>query len=218
MSETSIRSHKLSTSPMPSPFWKFLIKYIEQRTKTFCEKLVDRANQKPVDRSVCEPSVLWYMSPQYFGYWYSNFCVLVCFRELIICCTWEEERVCTEVSEPEFWCQVANEYPMSGIYTVDKNLQWKQARSQDFATSRGAFLRGGNNSTRTWPKFSSVLNQIEAVFLSKSGDLQKKRFSPKLRRFFRPKLGDLQKKKGPHFSWPTFGALQKKKTQLFWSK
>ena len=54
-----------------------------------------------------------------------------------------------------------------------------QARGQDFAKGGGLFLEAGNNSKRTWPKFSSVLNQIEAVFLSKSGDLQKKRSSPK---------------------------------------
>ena len=27
-----------NTSPMPSPFWKFFIRYIEQWTKTFCKK------------------------------------------------------------------------------------------------------------------------------------------------------------------------------------
>ena len=58
----------------------------------------------------------------------------------------------------------------------------------------GAFMRDENNSKWTWPKFSSVLNQIEAIFQSKSDDLLKKRSSSKLNRFFRPKLGDLQKK------------------------
>ena len=41
-----------NTSPMPPPFWKFFIRYIEQWTKTFCKKPVDRAGQKPVDRPV----------------------------------------------------------------------------------------------------------------------------------------------------------------------
>ena len=51
-----------------------------------------------------------------------------------------------------------------------------QARSQDFAKG-GTFLRGENNSKRTLPKFSSVLNRIEAIILSKSGDLKKKVFT-----------------------------------------
>ena len=37
------------TTPVP-PFWKFFIRYIEQWTKTFCKKTVDRAGHKPVDR------------------------------------------------------------------------------------------------------------------------------------------------------------------------
>ena len=69
-----------------------------------------------------------------------------------------------------------------------------QARSQDFAKG-GAFLRGENNSKQTWPKFPSVLNQIEAVFLSKSGDLQKKKVFTKIETVLRPKSGGLQKKK-----------------------
>ena len=80
----------------------------------------------------------------------------------------------------------------------------------------GAFLRGGNNSKRTGPKFSSVLNQTETVFLSKSGDLKKKRrSSPKLKRFFRPELSDLKKKKSSpklkRFFRPELGDLKKKK-------
>ena len=35
----------------PSTFWKFFIRCIEQWTKTFCKKTIDRAGQKPVDRS-----------------------------------------------------------------------------------------------------------------------------------------------------------------------
>ena len=72
-----------------------------------------------------------------------------------------------------------------------------------------------------WPKFSSVLNQIEAVFLSKSGGLrkQKKDFHRNWYDFFgrNSKLGDLQKKgrSSPKLkrslSWPTLGELQKKK-------
>ena len=44
-------------------------------------------------------------------------------------------------------------------------------------SQRGDFLRGGNNTKRTWPKFLLILNQIEAVFLSRSGDLKKKVFA-----------------------------------------
>ena len=39
-------------NPGPTPLWKFFIRYIEQWTKTFCKKPVDRAGQKPVDRPV----------------------------------------------------------------------------------------------------------------------------------------------------------------------
>ena len=51
------------------------------------------------------------------------------------------------------------------------------------------------------------MNQIEAVFLSRSDDLQKKRSSPKLKRFLE-KLGDLQKK---GLLRPNLGDIQKKK-------
>ena len=40
---------------------------------------------------------------------------------------------------------------------------------------RGGFLEAWNNSKQTWPELSSVLNQIEAVFLSQSGDIQKEK-------------------------------------------
>ena len=97
-----------------------------------------------------------------------------------------------------------------------------QAHSQEFAKGGWAFLEAGNNSERTWPKFSLVLNQIEAVFLTKSGDLRKKVFT-KLKRFFRPESGDLKKKKRSllkfsQFSWTTLGEVQKKETPFFWSK
>ena len=52
---------------------------------------------------------------------------------------------------------------MATLRRVARNLQW----------GRGAFLEAGNNSKRSWPRFWSVFNQIEAVFLSNSGDLQK---------------------------------------------
>ena len=51
----------------------------------------------------------------------------------------------------------------------------------------GAFLEGWDNCKRPWPKFSLLLNQIEAVFRPKTVDLQKKRSSPKLSRIFPPK-------------------------------
>ena len=51
--------------------------------------------------------------------------------------------------------------------------------------------------------------------MSKSGDLQKKRSSPKLKRFFQPNFGDLKKKKVltkvQSLLLPTLGALLKKK-------
>ena len=42
-------------TPHPFPFWKFLITCIEQWTKNFCKKPVDRAGQKPVNRPVERP-------------------------------------------------------------------------------------------------------------------------------------------------------------------
>ena len=53
----------------------------------------------------------------------------------------------------------------------------------------GAFLKGENNSKRTWPKSSSVLNEIETVFLSKSGDFQKKKVFTKIQSLFLTNFG-----------------------------
>ena len=81
-------------------------------------------------------------------------------------------------------------------------LQFSSSLSSSVARilqrGRGAFLEAWNISKRTWPKFLSVLNLDWGIFLSKSGDLQKrkkKRSSPKFKRFFQPQTGDLQKKR-----------------------
>ena len=80
----------------------------------------------------------------------------------------------------------------------------------------GAFLEVWNNLKRTWPKFSLVLNYIEAVFLSKLGDpTPKKRSSPKFKGFFPTEFTWSQKKRSsPKFKGffgPKSGYLQKKK-------
>ena len=63
----------------------------------------------------------------------------------------------------------------------------------------GAFFETGNNSKRTWPKFSSALNQIEAVFLSKSGDLQKKKVFTVIQSVFLTNFGWDPEKKNSTF-------------------
>ena len=77
-------------------------------------------------------------------------------------------------------------------------MSQRQALSQEFARGRGAFLEAGNNSKRTWPKFSSVLNHIEAVVLSKSGDLQRKEILTKIETVFPAEIRWSPKKKGLH--------------------
>ena len=97
-----------------------------------------------------------------------------------------------------------------------QNSLWKtQARSQDFAKGKKGFLEAGNNSKRTWPKFSSVLNEIEAVFLSKSGDLQKnKKVITNSGTVFPAEIRCSPKKK----SSPKFMCAPEETTPLFWSK
>ena len=78
-------------------------------------------------------------------------------------------------------------YSLTKIAPVDKDSNvwicsllenvktWRVARNSQ--KGGGTFLEAENNRKRTRPKFSSVLNQIDAVFLSKSGVLKKKVFT-----------------------------------------
>ena len=93
-----------------------------------------------------------------------------------------------------------------------------QARSQDFAKGGGAFLEVWYNRKRTWPKFSFVLNEIEAVFLSILGDFKKKKGLRWNSKGFSARKQVISKKKEKKRSSPTLGELQTKKTPLFWSK
>ena len=99
-------------------------------------------------------------------------------------------------------------------------MPWGQACSQDLEKGGGAFLKEWDNCKRLWPEFSLLSNQIQTVcqklrriFRPKTGDLQKKDLhqnwvglfgrNRKFKRFFRPKTGGLQKK-GLHRNWDGF--------------
>ena len=80
----------------------------------------------------------------------------------------------TSVTSPKYWkCCLRSKRVFDGH--IPEIKIWTQSSSQDFAKrGGGAFLEVWYNCKQTWPKFSLVLNEIEAVFLSKSGDLKKK--------------------------------------------
>ena len=60
----------------------------------------------------------------------------------------------------------------------------KQARSQDFAKGGGAFLEAWKNSKQTWPKIFTSLESDWGGFLSKLGDLRKKKIFTKIQAVF----------------------------------
>ena len=74
--------------------------------------------------------------------------------------------------------------------------------------------------SKTWDEMSRKARKFKGFFRPKSGDLQKKRSSPKFRvifrpnptfkAFFRPKLGDLQKKR----SSPKFRVIFRPKSEI----
>ena len=87
----------------------------------------------------------------------------------------------------------------AAIITVLK-LTCIQARSQDFVKGGGLFWKVETTVSDLDPNFHCSRIRLRRFFRPKTGDLQKKRSSPKLRRilkferFFRPKIGDLQRK------------------------
>ena len=85
-----------------------------------------------------------------------------------------------------------------------KLLAYRQARSQDLEKG-GAILKEWEVCKRPWLEFSLILNQFQTVCPKLEAKCLKAR---KFKGFFRPKLGDLQKKKkrsSPKFRvifWP----------------
>ena len=66
----------------------------------------------------------------------------------------------------------------------------------------GAFLKEWDNCKRSKPEFSLLSNQIQMVCQN-------------MKRIFRPKTGDLKKKKGLHRNWDGFFAQNRKFKRFF---
>ena len=111
--------------------------------------------------------------------------------------------------------QIKQEVELQGIFAS------VQARSQEFAKGRGLFWKLEWTVNELDPNFHQSWIKFRRFFCQNQVISKKKKSSPKLKRFFWPKLGDLQKKvftklrRSPKKrSSPKFSQVRSRKKQL----